>query len=192
MKTLIIDNYDSFTYNLYQYVGELKGNPIIFRNDQITLDEIEKFHPSHIIISPGPGTPLDPDYFGICKDAILNFGKTIPLLGVCLGHQGIAHAFGGKIVSANQIIHGKTSTIEHTKNGIFKGIPNPIEGMRYHSLMADRETFPTELEITAWTLDDKTIMALKHKTYPIHGIQFHPESIGTPYGKQIVKNFIDL
>ena len=192
MKTLIIDNYDSFTYNLYQYVGELKGNPVIFRNDQITLDEIENLQPTHIIISPGPGTPEDPAYFGICKAVILNFGKKTPILGVCLGHQGIAYAFGGKVVPAKRVTHGKTSSIEHTKEGIFEGISSPIEGMRYHSLMAERETFPKELEITAWTLDDKTIMALKHKTYPIHGIQFHPESIGTPCGKQIMKNFIDL
>lgn len=190
LHTLIIDNYDSFTYNLYQYIGELKGRPVIYRNDKITIPEIKKLKPTHIIISPGPGTPENKKYFGVCIDVILKLGKKTPLLGVCLGHQGICYAFGGKIEKAPKIIHGKTSKITHNSKGIFKGIENPLIGMRYHSLIASHKNFPKELEITAKTTDG-IIMALQHKKYPIFGIQFHPESIGTPAGKKILKNFLE-
>lgn len=189
MKTLVIDNFDSFVFNLVQYFGELGGNPVVFRNNAITLDEIREMNPSHIVISPGPGSPDDPAYFGVCAEVIRTFGKKIPLLGVCLGHQGIANVFGGKVVRAPVIMHGKSSPIFHDGKGIFEGLPNPMEGMRYHSLVADPETFSKDLHITAWA-EDKTIMGLQHKIFPIYGIQFHPESIGTPHGKAILKNFL--
>jgi len=190
MKTLIIDNYDSFTYNLYQYFAELKASPVVYTNDRITIDQIQKINPSHIVISPGPGTVENPKDFGICQETILKFGPTIPLLGVCLGHQGIAHAFGGKIEPANKIMHGKTSQIHHNGKTIFKGIANPLTAMRYHSLCVSEKNFPKELVITARTQDDDTIMALEHSQYPIFGIQFHPESFQTPEGKNILKNFL--
>lgn len=189
MKTLVIDNFDSFVFNLVQYFGELGGNPLVFRNNEITIDEIRKMNPSHIVISPGPGSPDDPAYFGICEEVIRTLGKEIPLLGVCLGHQGIAHTFGGKVVRAPVIMHGKSSPIFHKSEGLFTGLPNPMEGMRYHSLVADPKTFSPDLKITAWT-EDKTIMGLQHIQFPIYGIQFHPESIGTPNGKVILKNFL--
>ena len=191
LKTLIIDNYDSFVYNLVQYIGEQEGNPVVYRNDKITLEEIEKINPTHIVISPGPGNPTDPHYFGICSQVILKHGKKIPVLGVCLGHQGIYAAFGGKIVKAPEIIHGKTSQIKHNGKSVFVGIKSPIEGMRYHSLMGEKSTLPDCLEVTAET-EDGLIMGVQHKEYPIHGIQFHPESIGTAEGKKIVKNFLRM
>jgi anthranilate synthase component II len=191
MKTLVIDNFDSFVFNLVQYFGELGGNPVVFRNNAITIDEIRKINPSHIVISPGPGSPDDPAYFGICEEVIRTLGKEIPLLGVCLGHQGIAHTFGGKVIRAPIIMHGKSSPIFHESDGLFAGLPNPLEGMRYHSLVADTITFSPELKITAWT-EDKTIMGLQHIQFPIYGIQFHPESIGTPKGKVILKNFLEV
>ncbi|MEI6222937.1 MAG: aminodeoxychorismate/anthranilate synthase component II [bacterium] len=190
MNTLIIDNYDSFTYNLYQYVGELGGNPVVHRNDEITLEEIEQLQPDRIIISPGPGRPDDPEYFGICADAIKTLGKRIPLLGVCLGHQGIFHVFGGTVVRAPQIMHGKTSLVTHSQQGLFKSVPSPLEVMRYHSLIGERSTLPDVLSVTAETADDHIIMAIEHKTSPIYGIQFHPESIGTVDGKVILNNFL--
>lgn len=190
MKTLLIDNYDSFTYNLYQYVGELGGNPEVYRNDQITLQEIKKLKPDRIIISPGPGSPDDPRYFGIGKETILKLGPTIPLLGVCLGHQGIVYVFGGKVIRAPEIMHGKTSLIQHNEQGIFKGLKNPFQGMRYHSLIGERDTLPACLAITAETCENTLIMAVQHKEYPIYGIQFHPESIGTPHGKELINNFL--
>ena len=191
LKTLILDNFDSFTYNLYQYIGELGGNPVTFRNNEITVANIRKMKPTHIVISPGPGTPEKPEDFGICREVILQFGKMVPLLGVCLGHQGIAFAFGGKIIRAPEIMHGKESSIEHTGKNIFKDIPNPLKGMRYHSLIIDPGTFPSELEITAWIQGRKNIiMGIRHKKFPIFGIQFHPESLGTPEGKNMLKNFL--
>lgn len=190
MKILIIDNYDSFTYNLYQYVGALGGNPVVVRNDAITLDQVKEGGCSHVIISPGPGDPTDPHYFGICRDVILECGKTISVLGVCLGHQGIIAAFGGKVVRAPVIKHGKTSLITHEGKGIFRNIPHPLKGMRYHSLVGEKVILPSCLEVTAVSQDDGQIMGVRHRELPIEGIQFHPESIGTEYGMELLKNFL--
>ncbi len=192
MKTLIIDNYDSFTYNLYQYIGELGGNPIVVRNDQLEIKDIVKHNFTHIVISPGPGDPSDPAYFGVCKDVILTLGKTIPILGVCLGHQGIIYAFGGKIIRASLIKHGKTSVIKHYQKGIFTKVKNPLIGMRYHSLIGEKKSIPDCLEVTAISADDKAIMGISHKKFPIFGVQFHPESIGTQEGKKILSNFLSI
>ncbi len=191
MKVLVIDNYDSFVYNLVQYVGELGAEPTVFRNDKISVDQIKKQSPDRIIVSPGPGNPSDRRYFGICSDIIREVGLKIPLLGVCLGHQGIVHAFGGKIRCATRQMHGKTSLVKHDGRGIFRGVKNPIVGARYHSLVGTRESIPTCLEISAESLDDKEVMAVRHLNYPINGIQFHPESILTTDGKSILKNFLD-
>ncbi|OGG13394.1 aminodeoxychorismate/anthranilate synthase component II [Candidatus Gottesmanbacteria bacterium RIFCSPHIGHO2_01_FULL_39_10] len=192
MKTLIIDNYDSFTYNLYQYIGELGGNPTVVRNDEISLKEIQKQKFSHIVISPGPGSPDDKKYFGVCMEVIKNLGKSVPILGVCLGHQGIISAFGGKVVRAGVIKHGKQSRIKHNKKGIFQGVKNPLFGMRYHSLVGEKESIPDVFEVTAESLDDGVVMGVKHKEYSIFGVQFHPESIGTEDGKIILENFLKL
>lgn len=192
MKTLIIDNYDSFTFNLYQYVGELGGNPNVLRNNEVTINDIKKSKYSHIIISPGPGSPDDLAYFGVCKDVILTLGKVIPLLGVCLGHQGIIFSFGGKVVRAGTIKHGKTSVIKHNGEGVFHGVKNPLTGMRYHSLVGEKTSIPDCLMVTAHSLDDGAIMGIAHQTYPIYGVQFHPESVGTEDGKKILKNFLEL
>lgn len=191
MKTLIIDNYDSFTYNLFQYFAELKANPVVFTNDKITSGDIQKLNPTHIVISPGPGTVENHDDFGICGEVIRKFGPKVPLLGVCLGHQGIAYEFGAKIEHAATVMHGKTSRIEHDGRGIFKEITNPFTAMRYHSLCVSPNNFPQELIITARTKEDGTIMALQHSQYPIFGIQFHPESFATPEGKNMLKNFLN-
>ncbi|MCL5797214.1 MAG: aminodeoxychorismate/anthranilate synthase component II [Patescibacteria group bacterium] len=192
MKTLIIDNYDSFTYNLYQLVGEFGGNPEVVRNDRLTISDVKKGMYSHIVISPGPGDPSDKQYFGDCSDVIQIFDSRIPILGVCLGHQGIIYAFGGQIVRAKVIKHGKTSHIRHDGKGIFDGIKNPVKGMRYHSLVGKAGSLPSCLEITAESIDDGEIMGIRHKDYPIFGIQFHPESIGTDYGNLIIKNFLSV
>lgn len=191
LKTLIIDNYDSFVFNLVQYIGELGGNPEIFRNDEITLEQVQNMNPTHIVISPGPGHPSDPAYFGVSAQIIKELGKTTPLLGVCLGHQGITTVFGGKVVKAPEIMHGKTSSITHNNTGIFQNIHSPIMGMRYHSLVSDVETFPECLHITSQT-EDGIIMSLQHTEYPIYGIQFHPESIGSPEGKKMIQNFLSF
>jgi anthranilate synthase component 2 len=197
MKTLIIDNYDSFTYNLYQYVGELGGNPVVFRNDEITIAEIEEMGFDHIIISPGPGHPGKKEDFGICGEVIEHFGKTIPVLGVCLGHQGISLIFGGDVVRAPEIMHGKTSEMTQLTVGdlnspnILKDLDERFEAMRYHSLVADRDRLPNVLKVTAET-DDKLVMAVQHEEFPIYGIQFHPESIGTEVGKTILKSFLNV
>lgn len=183
---LIIDNYDSFTYNLVQYFGELGADLVVKRNDQVTLDEIAEMHPERICISPGPGTPLDA---GISNDLILRFGPTTPILGVCLGHQCIGHVFGGEVVRADRIMHGKTSPIMHEGDGVFRTLPNPFEATRYHSLIVRRESFPAELEITAETAQ-REIMGLRHRRYPIQGVQFHPESIMTSVGKKLLLNFL--
>jgi anthranilate synthase component II len=190
MKTLILDNYDSFTYNLYQYIGELGGNPFVIKNDECSLDEIKRFSPTHIIISPGPGRPEKIKDFGIGIEVIKTLGKTTPLLGVCLGHQGIAHAFGGKIIHAPEIMHGKKSMITHNQTDLFKNQPPEIEVMRYHSLLVDSKSLPECLTITAQTKTNNLIMGIRHKLYPIEGIQFHPESIGTPTGKALLENFL--
>jgi len=185
---LVIDNYDSFTYNLVQYLGELGAEIEIFRNDKITLKGIRKMKPKRIVISPGPGEPKDA---GISKDVILEFGQKIPILGVCLGHQCIGELFGGRIVGARTLMHGKTSFIYHDGKDVFKGVKNPFEATRYHSLVVERKSFPKTLAITAET-KDKEIMGLKHKTYPVYGVQFHPESILTAEGKKILMNFLKI
>ena len=185
---LVIDNYDSFTYNLVQYLGELGADLKVYRNDKITIGGIRRLKPSKILISPGPGLPKDA---GISEEVVRVFGKTVPLLGVCLGHQAIGEVFGGRIVGAKSLMHGKTSAIYHCGKDIFKGIPIPFEATRYHSLVVERKSFPRVLQITAET-KDKEIMGLRHKTYPIYGVQFHPESILTLDGKKILKNFLDM
>lgn len=217
MKILIIDNYDSFTFNLYQYVGEILQSKMeqfkidVFRNDQITLEEIKKAKYDRIIISPGPGDPADPAYFGVCAKVLTELGPNTPVLGVCLGMQGMAYYFGGKVIRAKKPMHGKTSVISHDGLGVFEGIPQNIEVMRYHSLVADPQTLPSCLEITAIvysssersesrssrlnyrfarTITSDEIMGLRHKKYPIEGIQFHPESFATEAGKLLLSNFL--
>ncbi len=185
---LMIDNYDSFTYNLVQYLGELGEKLVVYRNDKITIAGIEKLKPAKIVISPGPKSPAEA---GLSNEIILHFAGKVPILGVCLGHQCIGHVFGGEVVRAKRLMHGKTSLIYHKNKGVFKGLPDPFEGTRYHSLIVKRETLPECLEITAWT-KDKEIMGLQHKKYNIHGIQFHPESILTKKGKQLLNNFLKV
>jgi len=190
---LVIDNYDSFTYNLVQYLGELAtdfpvANDIrVVRNDKMTVDEIRTLNPDAVVISPGPGRPEDA---GISLDAIAQFGDKLPILGVCLGHQTIGQVFGGKIVSAPELMHGKTSQVSHKGIGIFQGLENPLTATRYHSLVIERETCPEVLEITAW-VEDGTIMGVRHRNYPhIQGVQFHPESVLTSLGKELLRNFL--
>ncbi|OYT45980.1 aminodeoxychorismate/anthranilate synthase component II [Candidatus Bathyarchaeota archaeon] len=191
MKVLVIDNYDSFVYNLVQYVGELGVNPIVYRNDEISLKRAMKLRPDRIILSPGPGTPEDIRYFGVCSEILRTLSPNVPTLGVCLGHQGIISTFGGKIIRAKRLMHGKTSMIKHDGKGVFKGVDNPFEATRYHSLVGDRRTLPSCLEITAESIDDEEIMGVRHVEYPIEGVQFHPESILTTLGKRIIKNFLE-
>jgi anthranilate synthase/aminodeoxychorismate synthase-like glutamine amidotransferase len=185
---LLIDNYDSFTYNLYQYLCELGAEVEVRRNDSLTVDDVERMAPEAIVISPGPGRPEDG---GISIETIQRLGDRTPLLGVCLGHQCIAAAFGGDVVRAPELRHGKTSMIRHNNTGIFAGLDNPFEAVRYHSLIADAGTLPSVLEVTAQT-DDGLIMGVKHKTAPVHGVQFHPESVLTHAGKQLLENFLEL
>lgn len=184
---VMIDNYDSFTYNLVQYLGELGEQVKTFRNDEITIEEIEALKPDRIMLSPGPCTPNEA---GISLKVIDHFAGKVPLMGVCLGHQSIGQAFGGKVVHAKQIMHGKTSKMNHTNTGVFKGIESPYTITRYHSLVVERETLPDCFEVTAWT-DDGEIMGLKHKTLAVEGVQFHPESILTEHGHALLKNFLD-
>jgi len=194
MKVLIIDNYDSFTYNLYQCIGEilkLTNKPFVLnvkRNNKISLKQIKKARYSHIVISPGPGSPDDPRYFGKCADVLLKLGRTTPILGVCLGMQGMAHYFGGRVIRAKVPMHGKTSLIKHNGKGVFKGLPQNLEVMRYHSLIVDATSVPDCLEITATALSE--IMGLRHRQFPIQGIQFHPESFATEGGRLMLKNFL--
>ena len=185
---LVIDNYDSFTYNLVQYFGELGQDIRVYRNDKITLKEIESLKPEKIVISPGPCTPKEA---GISVDLIKQFAGRIPILGVCLGHQSIGYALGGEIIHAKKLMHGKTSMINHDGKTIFKNLPNPFEATRYHSLVIERESIPDELEISAET-DDGEIMGVRHKEYIIEGVQFHPESILTKVGKDLLRNFLEL
>jgi anthranilate synthase/aminodeoxychorismate synthase-like glutamine amidotransferase len=185
---LVIDNYDSFTYNLVQYFGELGAELLVKRNDEITLDEIAALKPERICISPGPCTPNEA---GISNEVIRRFGASTPLLGVCLGHQCIGHVFGGEVVRAGRLMHGKTSPILHHGQGVFAGLPSPFEATRYHSLLVKRETFPSALEITAETAEGE-IMGLRHREFPIHGVQFHPESILTLEGKRLLENFLAI
>ena len=183
---LVIDNYDSFTYNIVQYLYEWEKTVLVYRNDKISINEIEKLKPSKILISPGPGNPSEA---GISLSVIKHFAGKVPILGVCLGHQCIAEVFGGKVVRAKNLMHGKTSQIHHDKKGIFKSLSNPFEATRYHSLIVEKKSFPTELEISAQTLQGE-IMALRHKKIKVDGVQFHPESILTIEGKKLLKNFV--
>jgi anthranilate synthase component 2 len=191
---IVIDNYDSFTYNLVQYLGELASEfPVasdikVFRNDKISVEEIRALNPELVVISPGPGRP---ENAGISQDVIKQLGNNLPILGVCLGHQSIGQVFGGKIVAATDLMHGKTSQVSHTGVGVFRGLENPMVATRYHSLVIDRDTCPEVLEITAW-VEDGTIMGVRHRNYPhIQGVQFHPESVLTSSGKQLLRNFLE-
>ena len=185
---LMIDNYDSFTYNLVQYLAEIGAEVQVYRNDAITLDEIARLNPSHIVLSPGPCTPNEA---GICLDLIARFAGQIPLLGVCLGHQAIAQAFGGRVVRAARLMHGKTSPIYHDGQTIFRGIPSPFTATRYHSLIVAPENLPSALTVSAWTVEGE-IMGIRHREWPVEGVQFHPESILTEYGKELLRNFLSL
>jgi anthranilate synthase component 2 len=191
MKVLIIDNYDSFLYNLAQYVGELGATPVVFRNDAITLGEVEARRPDRVIISPGPGNPEDGRSLGVCGDVLRTVSTKVPTLGVCLGHQGIGAVFGGTITRASRLKHGKTSMILHDGRGVLKDVSNPFEATRYHSLVIDRNHLPDCLKVTAVSQDDVEIMGVRHAEYPIEGVQYHPESIMTREGRKIVKNFLD-
>lgn len=190
---LMIDNYDSFTYNLVQYLGELGSDVQVFRNDQISVEEIESMKPDHIVISPGPCTPNEA---GISIETIQRFSGKIPILGVCLGHQSIGQAFGGQVIRARQVMHGKTSLISHGGLGVFRGLPDPIEATRYHSLIIAKESLPPSLEVTAWTetsngeIDE--IMGVRHRELAVEGVQFHPESILTQHGHHMLKNFLEM
>jgi anthranilate synthase component II len=189
---LMIDNYDSFTYNLVQYLGELGADVRVYRNDKITLPEIEALHPERIVISPGPCTPSEA---GVSVDTIRHFAGRVPILGVCLGHQGIGQAFGGRIVHAREIMHGKTSLIHHCDAGVFQGLPNPFEATRYHSLVIEAESLPACLEVTAWTTGEQggrdEIMGVRHRELAVEGVQFHPESILTDCGHDLLRNFLE-
>jgi len=190
---ILIDNYDSFTYNLVQYFGELGEDIRVFRNDEITLQEIDALHPRCLVISPGPCTPNEA---GISMEAILHFAPKLPILGVCLGHEAMAQVYGGRVVRAKQVMHGKISPMYHSNKGILKGLSNPFGATRYHSLIAEKESLPSCFEITAWTQDEKgafeEIMAIQHKEYPMYGVQFHPESIMTLEGHELLKNFLEI
>ena len=188
---LMIDNYDSFTYNLVQYLGELGEDVRVVRNDALSVEEIRRLAPSRIVISPGPGTP---DQAGVCLGMIEKLGGQIPILGVCLGHQSIGQVFGGRVIRAQRIMHGKTSPIRHSGKGVFAGLPDPFEATRYHSLLVEKSTLPACLEVTAWTEDERgevdEIMGLRHRTLAIEGVQFHPESILTQHGHALLRNFL--
>ncbi len=186
----VLDNYDSFTYNLVQYIGELGAEVEVRRNDQVTVDEVEKMHPERIVVSPGPCTPHEA---GISIDLIRHFSGKIPILGVCLGHQAIGEAFGGKVVRASHLMHGKTSAVLHDNKTIFQGLPQPMTATRYHSLIVEEENLPRELEVSAWTTEKdgrRTIMGLRHRQHAVEGVQFHPESVLTDAGKKLVENFL--
>jgi anthranilate synthase component 2 len=192
MKILVIDNYDSFVYNLAQILGELRAKPVVLRNDTITVEDVHKMDLDAIVISPGPGHPADRKYFGVCTDIIRQLGDRIPILGVCLGHQGIVHAFGGKVVNAKKIRHGKTSPIQYMQDGLFENVANPFKATRYHSLVADHNTLPSCLEVTARAMDDGEIMGIRHRHYLMEGVQFHPESVLTGEGRRMLLNFISM
>ena len=188
----VLDNYDSFTYNLVQYLGELGTAPVVYRNDALTVEGVLALKPTTVVLSPGPCTPGEA---GILVPLVKALAGTTPILGVCLGHQAIGEAFGGRVVRADRLMHGKTCPVVHENDELFRGIPSPLEAMRYHSLVVERQSLPRELEITAWSGDRpraSEIMALKHRELPIYGVQFHPESIGTAHGKRIIENFLSL
>jgi anthranilate synthase component 2 len=191
MRVLVIDNYDSFVYNIAQRLGELKTEPTVIRNEKVTVNSVKIMDPDAIVISPGPGHPADRRYFGVCTDIIGELGPQIPILGVCLGHQGIVHAFGGKVVNARKVRHGKTSIIQYNSGRLFDQVTNPFKATRYHSLVADKK-IPPCLEVTATALDDGEIMAIRHRQYLIEGVQFHPESVLTEQGPKILLNFISM
>ena len=187
----VLDNYDSFTYNLVQYIGEMGHEVVVRRNDQVTVDEIEAMHPDRIVVSPGPCTPHEA---GISIDVIRHFAGKVPLLGVCLGHQAIGAAFGGKVVRAHNLMHGKTSQVEHDGKTVFRGLPSPLQATRYHSLIVEEDSLPAELEISAVCTDrdgSRVIMGLRHRKFPVEGVQFHPESVLTEHGKSMVRNFVE-
>ena len=186
---LVIDNYDSFTYNLVQYLGELGAKVVVRRNDEASLDDLRGLPHSRVVISPGPGRP---EQAGVSLDVVKEFGSRMPLLGVCLGHQAIGLAFGGDVVRAPMPIHGKTSTVEHNSKGVFAGLTAPFQAGRYHSLIVDEKTLPGDLEVTARTKEDGLVMGLRHRTLPIHGVQFHPESVLTNEGRRILRNFLEM
>ena len=188
MTTVLIDNYDSFTYNLYQYLAELGADVRVFRNDQVTLAEIQALEPDHVVISPGPG---DPDDAGISRDVIREFAGKVPVLGVCLGHQCIYDVYGGTVAGAGEIKHGKTSVISHDARGVFAGLPDDFNAVRYHSLAGTPETQPAELDVTAKS-ESGVIMGIRHKTLKVEGVQFHPESIATEHGKELLRNFLEM
>jgi anthranilate synthase/aminodeoxychorismate synthase-like glutamine amidotransferase len=186
---LLIDNFDSFTFNLAQYLGELGAEVVVRRNNFITLDEIDTMRPSHIVISPGPGRP---EQAGVSIDVIKRFGPVIPMLGVCLGHQAMGAAFGGHVVRAGQLMHGKTSMVDHDGRGVFKDLQGPFAAARYHSLIVSDDDFPSDLIVAARTTDTGTVMGLRHRVWPMHGVQFHPESVLTQEGRHILRNFLDV
>ena len=188
----VLDNYDSFTYNLVQYFGELGVGPVVYRNDALTVEEVLALRPRAVVLSPGPCTPGEA---GILVPLVKAMAGTLPVLGVCLGHQAIGEAFGGRVVRADRLMHGKTCQVVHEEDELFEGIPSPVTGMRYHSLVVEPSTLPKSLVITAWSADrprDSEIMAMKHREYPIYGVQFHPESIGTQHGKRLLENFLKV
>ena len=186
---LVIDNYDSFTYNLVQYLGELGATVVVRRNDEASIDQLRGLAPARVVISPGPGRP---EQAGVSLEVIKAFGPRMPLLGVCLGHQAIGLAFGGDVVRAPQPVHGKTATVEHNRQGVFAGVTASFQAGRYHSLVVDEHTLPDHLEVTARTKEDGLVMGLRHRTFPIHGVQFHPESVLTPSGRAILKTFLEM
>jgi para-aminobenzoate synthetase component 2 len=189
-RLVILDNYDSFAYNIHQLLGELTGSAAkVYRNDRVTLEQLLADDPTHLFISPGPGTPEDPAYFGVCSEAIRALAPRVPILGVCLGHQGIGAVFGAKVVRAPQVMHGKISEILHHERGLFAGLPSPLSVMRYHSLILDEATLPPELEVTSRTRDG-LCMSIEHRSLRVAGVQFHPESIGTEHGLALVRNFL--
>ena len=185
---LLIDNYDSFTYNIYQFMCELGAEVEVLRNDEATIEEIDLMAPERIVVSPGPKTPSDA---GVSVDAIRHFGPRLPVLGVCLGHQCVGQAFGGAVVPAGEIMHGKTSLVHHDGRGVFAGLPSPFQAIRYHSLAIDRDCLPEDLQVSAWT-EQGVIMGVRHADHPVEGVQFHPESIKTEHGKALLRNFIEL
>jgi anthranilate synthase/aminodeoxychorismate synthase-like glutamine amidotransferase len=191
MKVLVIDNYDSFVYNLVQYIGEFGPTPLVYRNDQVTLQQVLTLKPDRIVLSPGPGHPEDEHYFGVCKAILKEVSPKVPTLGVCLGHQGIISTFGGKVVSAKRLMHGKTSQIKHDGKSLYKDVQNPFTATRYHSLAGEKDSIPPCLKVTAVAVDDGEVMGVRHVKYPIEGIQFHPESILCEEGKLIIKNFLE-
>ena len=190
MRVLVVDNYDSFVYNIAQYLGELGAEPEVVRNDRVTAAEAASGGYGAVVISPGPGTPEQKRHFGQCADIIRSAGPRVPLLGVCLGHQGIIHAFGGRVANAGCVRHGKTSMIRHAGDGLFEGVPDPFRATRYHSLVGEKTSIPDSLEVTATAADDGEVMAVRHKEHPIVGVQFHPESVMTEHGKKILENFL--